>query len=300
MAQKSIKIDFYSTTGSKELGEILIEIGLLTLIFMQCGVSMSDMPSSAVSQVISRCLNYYGFCKNYTTFIDSYDKLSMHDSSLIVPYQLCESPGGNVLFQLDKHSKPIMACVTSEGLNEGFLFSLSDKLSAYNMIIFCDMGEIPMPYYEETRPYTFLICYLVTLVNGLKNVPLKNLHGGFLVGNSAHLLSYSFDGMLLFHKTFPVDAKLLGMFMISSNHVVVLSENSKRLSVFNVNTGEDIVKRELTFDQGIKNVFCNLRAEMVLHFGDFEKYDFFCILYHGTTNSGFLNVTCQWCLNLQH
>ena len=112
---------------------------------MQCGILMSDYPSSVICQVIMRCLKYRGFSKYFTKFFDSYDRISYRDCSLIVPYQLCESPGGNVVFQLDKHDRPITSVCTGGGAEDAFLFTLSNKMLAYNMAAFCDMGEIKMP-----------------------------------------------------------------------------------------------------------------------------------------------------------
>ena len=106
---------------------------------------MSDYPTSATCQVISRSLKYYGYCKCFTRLVDTYDRKSFHDCSLIVPYQIVESPGGNVLFQLDKHARAITSGCTGGGAEDAFFFTLSDKFFAYNMAIFVDMGEIPMP-----------------------------------------------------------------------------------------------------------------------------------------------------------
>ena len=102
---------------------------------------MTDYPSSVICQVIMRCLNYRGYSKYFTILFDSYDR----DCSLIVPYQLCESPRGNVVFELDKHDRAITSVCMGGGTEDAFLFTLSNKMLAYSTLAHYDMGDIKMP-----------------------------------------------------------------------------------------------------------------------------------------------------------
>ena len=220
LAQRAMKIDYFTTTSaSKEVGETMVELGLLTLLFMQCGALMSDYPSSSISQVISRSLNYYNYLPRFTQFFKYYDKYSYVDCSLIVPYQFLASPGSDILFQLDKHRKPIVAAAVGGISEDPFVFTLSDKVFLYNMGTLSDMGEVQLK--PTDSDYTMLITYFNEKINPFKTTAIKNISGGFLVANEHNLLSYSYDSTILAHKKFDQDESIRDMFLITSNHVAV-------------------------------------------------------------------------------
>lgn len=99
---KSYQINSYSYKVQEEsLNKLQFEIKLLALIFIQGFESMKECPSSAVSQIVSRSMKYYGFLDNFTSLIDQYYSRSYLDCSLLVPYQFLDSPGGDLILSIE-------------------------------------------------------------------------------------------------------------------------------------------------------------------------------------------------------
>ena len=115
-----------------------------------------------------------------------------------------------------------------------------------------------------------MIAYTLSNVSCLKNIPLKLIPGGFLVSNRTHLLSYSFDSSLLFHKKF--STPLMEMHLVSTNHLVYARETSKTLNICNIFTGDEIEKLS-TFEHPIVNVYCNLDKTTTFNLKSFEAYN---------------------------
>jgi len=100
----------------------LSELKMMSLIFLQAGSLMGDFPTQTASFILTRALRFNNYFKFFTQLIDQYDRFSYKQSALIVPCQFLQTPGADLIFQLDKHSFPIRATVIG-GDNDGFTFT---------------------------------------------------------------------------------------------------------------------------------------------------------------------------------
>ena len=229
--------------------------------------------------MISRSLNYYNYLPHFTKFINYYDKYSYVDCSLIVPYQFLASPGSDILFQLDKHRKPIVAGAVGGITDDPFLFTLSDKVFLYNMGTLSDMGEVQLM--PTDSDYTMLITYFNETINPFKTTAIKNISGGFLVANEHNLLSYSYDSSILAHKKFDQDESIRNMFLITSNHVAVGLKKG-HIDVYNIFTGDLVLQEK--FDVEMKNFYCNLENNYIYLLTNFQKANVLvCVLLDSMT-----------------
>ena len=170
-------------------------------MFIQGFESMKECPSSAISQIVSRSMKYYGFLDNITSLIDQYYSRSYLDCSLLVPYQFLDSPGGDLILTIEKHSAPITAVnITSDNSNS-YTFSLSDKLFCYCTSNVVELGEIKIAQFGN-EGYNNLITYIYESFDTKTIIPLKIFPGGFIIANTNTFISYSFDSSIYFQKKY--------------------------------------------------------------------------------------------------
>ena len=253
---------------SEEVSESLNDLKLIKLIFLQIGASMADYPSSGVAQLISKSLKFYGISNNFSRLIDEYDKNSLNDCSLIVPYQYLHAPGGDMIFQLEKHLLPITACSIG-GDNDSYVFSLSDKLNLFNMGNLEVIGDIPV--LSTNGPYKTLITYISSEdINENENLQLRNMSGGFIVANENNIISYSFDSAIYFHKSF--ETQTVGdLFLISPRHVVVAFKNEKYLNIYDICSGQTYLTER--FDEKVEKIYCNTYKNYIIDVKKFKNDD---------------------------
>ncbi len=67
-----------------ECKEALSDLRLMTLVIIQIGSIMKDNSKSAVLQLLSKSMSYYGFSKHFTKLIDEYDRESVLNCSLLL------------------------------------------------------------------------------------------------------------------------------------------------------------------------------------------------------------------------
>ena len=211
----------------------LNEIKLMAFMFLQCSGDMNEHPNSAISQIVVRSLRYYGYLKNFTNLIDQYDRSSHLDCQLLVPYQFLDSPGGDLILQLNKHLMPITACTISSDNDNSYSFSLSDNLVCFCTSTAVELGRIPVIKTESS--YNLLITYIVNRFKRSKMIPLKSTSGGFLIADKHSFISYSFDSNIYFRKIFENEV-INGIYMISSNHVLVGFACKNYVNIYNIYT----------------------------------------------------------------
>jgi hypothetical protein len=203
--------------------------------------------------------------KNFTSLIDQYDLNSHLDCSLIVPYQFLDSPGGDLILQIEKHSAPITAVTMTSDNSNSYSFSLSDTLLCYCTSNVTVLGEIKIAHAAK-EGYNILITYIYENFEINKVVPLKIFKGGFIIANSNTFISYSFDSSIYFQKDFEKDS-ILDLFLISSNHALVCLNGKNCFDIYNIFTSE-LVKRE-SFAFKIQNVYTNLNRIYVVPMTEF-------------------------------
>jgi hypothetical protein len=203
--------------------------------------------------------------KNFTSLIDQYDLNSHLDCSLIVPYQFLDSPGGDLILQIEKHSAPITAVTMTSDNSNSYSFSLSDKLLCYCTSNVTELGEIKIAH-SAKEGYNILITYIYENFEINEVVPLKIFNGGFIIANSNTFISYSFDSSIYFQKDFETDS-ILDLFLISSNHALVCLNGKNCFDIYNIFTSE-LVKTE-SFGFKIQNVYTNLNRIYVVPMREF-------------------------------
>jgi hypothetical protein len=240
---------------SDDLKEYCKDLQLVKLIVLQIGASMSDYPDSGVAQFVCKSLKFYNFSPNFRRLIDEYYKQSYVDCSLIVPYAFLHSPGGDLLFQLEKHTEPIYAAAIGWD-NDKFVFSLSEKLILFCMENLDVLGEV---YLVKTNdPFKRLITFFSE--DPEENLRLKNMRGGFLAANSNSIVSYSYDSTLRFHKTFECRV-VQDLVLISASHVLVQFEKETTLFIYNIYTGENVCTE--IFEDRIEKIRGNTHKDYI-------------------------------------
>ena len=235
------------------------EIATLNFIYLKCGFSMADCPSSAISQILSMSLSYYGRFDYFTKLIDESDQESFKNCSLIVPYQFLEEPGLDLIFHSDKTNAPIRASALGTDTNNGFfIFSLSNKISGFHMNLLKDLGEFLV--LDVGKPFQFLIAYFHDMTNLSESFMLKDVKGGFIIYNDTDLASYSCGSNLYFHKKFN-DRIILDVCLVSFNHVAVAFQGRNMLEFYD-NKTSNLVYNQL-FDYNIKLFCCNTHKSYI-------------------------------------
>ena len=260
--------DSSSYSLSSESKKAQEEIQLCTLIFLQAQFTIIDNPQSAGMQIVARSLILYGHSKYFTQFIDQYDTLSSADCALIVPYQFMSPPGSNPIFCFEKHIKPI-CCTSFDG---NIAFTLSDKLVVYSMISLCVLGNFIL---EKTRKnFSHLIVYSFDNYKSDDVKVFKDLgQGGFLVANDDEILSYSFEIVLLFRKTF-VNEIISNVFIINKLYFLVSFQEKNYFDIYEITSGE--LKLRKIFDKQIKLLTVNTFTEYVEFFKNKQTFIVVC------------------------
>jgi hypothetical protein len=257
----------------EEIKEFQKEIKLFSLINLQCGLSMVDNPSSALSQTVARVLNFYGQLSNFTKLINEYDRDSIKNCSLIVPYQFLDTPGSDLIFQFEKNNAPIRAAAMG-GENDGIVITLSNKIYAFEMSTIRDMGEFSV--IETEKPFTSILPYFKDLMELKEDILLKDIKGGFIVYNETDLASYACNSNLYFHKKFD-DRFILDVYMVSSSHVAVAYKNKNILEIYE--SASSKIAHTKIFDHNINLFGCNTHKKYIMGMNDLdEKFILACVL----------------------
>lgn len=235
----------------------LQELNIFLFILLQSGLKMKEFPHSAVSILISKSLVFYGRLKYFTKIIDEYDRESFQNCSLVVPYQYENLPLNDVIFQLEKHTKPIThAIICFEMKPFTYTFTLSNKIHALNVLGMKELGEIQLK--SNTAKYLYLIGFIKSFVE--KEIDLlKNLDGGFILASKNELELILAVGYGHLSKKFTDDEIISDVYLISPNHLIVAFENQSYLKVFNFYSFEIIIVQ--SFGQKIKKVLVNTHKQ---------------------------------------
>ena len=232
------------------------EIKLFKLIFLQCVFVIKDHPDSTSLQLTSRSLVFYGHFNYFTRLIDQSDANSSISCALIAPYQFMPPPGSDLIFTLEKHFKPIV-CTSIGGSNDSYVFTLSDKVVAFNMSNLTDLANFKLEYTDKE------LCHMVVYsLEDLseENILLKDFKGGFIVSSDDEILSYSFELTLLFKKKL-TNELIKDIFIINSINFLVSFQDKKYFDVYNLTTGELVLREH--FDKTIQFLAVNTHHELI-------------------------------------
>jgi hypothetical protein len=240
---------------TEEAKVALNDLALLSLVILQSGDSMKSEPRSAVLQVLTRSLNCYGSSKYFTKLINEYDtEMSQAKNGFFIPYQQIQSPGTDLIFQLDRHTMPITHTAIGDE-NDSLVFTLSaNKLHLLNMEVVKTMGEEELDIESE-----FFISVLDKL--GAKSEPsMKSIAGFFVLGTRLELRVHTYDMIRIFCLKF-TDKTLADVFLVGSSQVALFYNQEKYFDVYDVRKGELVVRT--TFDSVIRQMYCSTHKSLV-------------------------------------
>ena len=150
---------------SDETSEALIELKMMSYIFLKCSTSLIQTPSSGVSQILAHSLEFYSKSKYFRKLIDQHDRESLPNCALIVPHQQKEKHASDnvessgLLFCLDTHATPITHAAIDSWDNNRHLFTLSaEKLHLFDLELLKDCGELKLN--TLGAQYTHLLVYM--------------------------------------------------------------------------------------------------------------------------------------------
>lgn len=210
---------------SEEAKEALGDLKMLSLIFLQCGLAAKDKPKSTAHQILSRSLNFYKISKYFTQLIDQFYEEALKENNLLLTCQQLDPPGGDLIFQLDKHNSPIThTCIGGD--NDSFVLTLSsNRLHLINLSIVSDNGYITIdPPANEIKEFDFFLCLFETF-DIEDRLSIKNIRGFFLVGSKKNFRALNYDGKCNFEKTFEKE-KIQDVFIVSPTCFVVFYSNA--------------------------------------------------------------------------
>jgi hypothetical protein len=262
---------------SEEAAAADFELNVFNLILLQCGVAAKSHPKSALLQMLSRCLNFYGVSKYMTKLIDEYDRQVSNENTLILSYQHLDAPqGSGLIFQMDSHAMPITHTILGM---DSLIFSLSNKLHLFNIELVKEMGETQL---SENELFNDLIVYLDNNNDDvdIKKAPLKSHLGFFVVHTKFECKVYAYDGTLLFHKTF--ESEILAIILLSPKHLLVSFKNANHFDIYNVFTAK--LYLSLNFVANIEQIFSNTNKKYINERKHYDNDFIFLVLVFETNN----------------
>lgn len=238
-----------SYNATNEANSCRAETKLLNLINLQCGLSMKDYPDSAVDQILNRSINLRGQCPHLIKLINDYDKAKSQLNSLVLPYQQLNPPGSDVIFTLDKHTTPL-TCVSIGGDNDGFLFTLSNKLHLLSMSEIIELGEITLTK-DPSIEYSFMIIFFEDIDIDMKT-QIKSIPGFFIVSTRTDCTAYNFNSNQFFQKSF---SYISNIHLVGPNHLVILERDQSHFDIYDLKSGQVFYRKQ--FDHKIKESNCS-------------------------------------------
>lgn len=253
----------------------LNELNILFYSFLDSGVKMTHTPSAGVSYILERSLKFYEKLEYFTKLIDEYDLESNKNSSLKIAYQYLDFPCNNLLFQWEKHEKPILHTIISIESSEILLFTLSNKMSCLNFNGMIDLGEIEISK-QESKDYSIFLVFTFGQ-NKMKAIDaLKNINGGFIIGSRNQLEMISFDLATKAKKDFPQELKIKQVYFISLNHIIILYEQRNFIDIFNFNLMQNFSR--FYFNQNIKQIICNTHLNVSNEMSKLMEKDIYIVV----------------------
>jgi hypothetical protein len=233
---------------SNEAKDANSALKLLSLAFLQCGISVSDYPETLGVQLVSRLLIFQRHYRLIGNFIGECDKLAVRHCALVAPYQMYQPSGIGPLFTLEKHTKPIVQCIMG-GDNDSFVFTLSDKIHVFNMTTLATMGDYKLPKLPtKTDQYKKMRIFIDELMDDEK-MQINNANGFVVVTSKQLLHSFNFDGTVNFTKAF--DSEIVNnIYLLTPRHILVSFENQNYFDIHNINSGVRIERK--LFEMNIK------------------------------------------------
>jgi hypothetical protein len=246
---------------SEEAKACVTDLSLLSIIVLQCGDSMCNEPKSAILQILMRSLNMYGISKNFTKLIDEYDEeMSRLKHGFVLPCQQMESPGTDLIFQLDKHVTPITHSAIGCD-NDSMVFTLSNKLHLLNMETIRGVGEEQfdqefeffIPFFENNTPDS--------------SIPMKAIEGLIVLGTRDECSVYNCSMNRIFNMKFS-DMTLSNLFLVGPSHLALFYTGQKIFDIYDVKKSE--LHSRITYESVIQNVYCNTHKQHINVLSSFE------------------------------
>ena len=244
------------------------QLRILSLVLIQCNTLLNQYPNTSVLQILQRSLNFYSTSHYFSKLIQQYYNETAN-SSLILPFQLYEPVGSELILNLEEHKTKIVHAIVG-GIEDSYIFTLSStKIIAFNAISLLSLGQINL----APNDYKF---HLVFFENNFRetNKLLKEISGaGCLVVADCEIILYYFDreDEIVRRISFGDGLKTNKVFLISSNHCLVtfLSPHNDFCEVYNFRSGDKV--HHLKFNDRFKYLECNTPSNYVNNLRHFEK-----------------------------
>jgi hypothetical protein len=252
----------YQMSEEAKIG--LSDLRALTMILIQIGSLMRDNPNSCAQILLSRSLRFYKQSKYFTSLIDDYDRESLRTCSLIITNQYIEHEMKRVVIQFEKHSCPISHAVMGGIEDKIFLFTLSNKLHIMRFNEFKMLGEIFFGNHLKMKHVLVYFNHDSTLEDVTNNL-ISNINGGFILCTNKDLRFYSFQSL---NKPFlKIDLEsinktnVLGMFLITPNHLSLVFEDESEICVYNIHNLQIVYNLKLKGK--VKRFLCNIENKYI-------------------------------------
>jgi hypothetical protein len=240
----------------------LKDFKFMMLVMLQCGTQMQDYPRAAVSLILYRTLIFHNYSKHFTKLVDEYDAQSLALNSLVVTTQILQPPGNEMLFEFSQHDCPITHAAIG-GDNDSFIFTLSNKLVAFNLSNLGELGTIELNKDDRDGLFSFFLVYLENYPASVETTSLKSILGGFLVATKNEIKAFTFNSVAQFNMKLEHEL-ILDMALLSPCHVLIAYENEKKIDIFNFKTS--ILTKTITFECRVKKFASNTKNNLIADF----------------------------------
>ncbi|RNA01612.1 NACHT and WD repeat domain-containing 2-like, partial [Brachionus plicatilis] len=201
---------------------------------LQCANVMKDNPEALMIHFLSRSLNFYNHLKYFTKLIDQYYLQSPKYYSLILAHQFMEPPLGELIFQLDKHSSPIMNTIIG-GNNSSLVITISNEIFVFNLNKGINLGYIDVNNFTEEK--VWISAYSSNSIQSFS--VLKEIPGGVVICSKNEIRIIKFDSSVrLIYKT-GLKKVLSCVIPFTENFLIIFYEDENFFEIFNIETNQN-------------------------------------------------------------
>ena len=242
------------TTASK-LHNPYRALVIIHFVYLKYFLLIHDYPDAVALVVSEKLLDYLNCEKEFLNYIKKCLCLSLRHCALVPMYSylpLDENANATTLLYDNEKTEYLVSLA-----NYPHMFSASSN----NLFVFDDTnsklyGNIKINI--KANQFTFRV-YLKKLPDS-PNAKVKDFYGGLLVATTNELHSINFsDSSCYFSKSFT--KKIDQLFLLSTKYCLVSEEKEVYFEIFDIFTGESIVKH--TFDNRIRAVKCSVNNQSV-------------------------------------
>ena len=247
-------------TKNTKIRKIGYQIQLFTLIFIAINQALKKYPENFGVILTSRLLIFYKLFKYFKKLIDEADKFSPSDCALVAPYQYLMPPGGGQMLSIDSHNSEIKTTL----LDNSFLVTCSDCINFFLLQKLRSIGEQKYPVItnssNQIESVKITRVFFVT-VPRYDDEMLNDFDGGYIIMSQSTITSIKFDKSIYFTKKFS-DAELINIFLLPDKYLLVQFLNKKYFDIYNIFTGETVVRK--TLNSVIKRINCSINNEYII------------------------------------